>query len=163
MPKVHPRDKLLYTVDTARRAWSQKRSILEDLTDDKDLGEVVQKNLDRSYKQRYNPYLQQLHWIRNTIKYYKEKNLANGEIRRLFGVTRKQYYLLLAVAKAVQEPEAIPYLEEVTPKDFDLAEKDLDYIKWRAWPEIISPEQEGKVQKDKEDRMKNIIKDLFDL
>ena len=50
MPKVHPRDKLLYAVDTARRAWSQKRPILEDLTDDKDLGEVVQKNLDRSYK-----------------------------------------------------------------------------------------------------------------
>jgi len=163
MPKVHPRDKLLYAVDTARRAWSQKRPILEDLTDDKDLGEVVQKNLDRSYKQRYNPYLQQLHWIGNTIKHYKDKNLANGEIRRLLGITRKQYYLALAVAKAVQEPAAIPYLEEVTPKDFDLAEKDLDYVKWGAWPEIISPEQEEKVQKDKEDRMKNIIKDLFDL
>jgi hypothetical protein len=89
--------------------------------------------------------------------------MANGEIRRLLGITRKQYYLALAVAKAVQEPEAIPYLEEVTPKDFDLAEKDLDYVKWGAWPEIISPEQQEKVQKNKEDRMKNIIKDLFDL
>src|SRR3954468_16022957 len=102
MPKVHPRDKLLYAVDTARRAWSQKRRILEDLTDDKDLGEVVQKNLDRSYKQRYNLYLQQLHWIRNTIKHQKDKNMANEEIRCFPGITRKQYYLALAVAKAVQ-------------------------------------------------------------
>src|SRR4051812_40625411 len=116
MPKIYPRDKLLYTVDTARRVWNQKRPILKDLTDDKDLGEVIQKNLDHSYKQRYNSYLKQLHWIRNTIKHYKEKNQANGEIRRLLRITRKQYYLVLAVSKAVQEPDAIPYLEEVIPK-----------------------------------------------
>jgi hypothetical protein len=161
MPKVHPKDKLLYAVDAARRAWLMKRPILEELTEDKDIGEVLQINLDRSYKQRYNTYLRQLHFIGTSIKYYKDKNLANGEIRRILGITRKQYYNGLAVAKAIQEPDAIPYLEEVAPKDFDLTEKDLDYVRWGAWPEYIDPEKEELAGKAKEDRMKQLINDLF--
>jgi hypothetical protein len=162
MPKIPPRDKLLIAVDTARRAYKNKRPLLEDLSDDKDLGEVIQKNLDRSYKQRYNPYIQQLHWISNTIKHYKEKKLNNTEIRQFLGITRKQYYLALGVSKAIQEPEAIPYLEEIAPKDFDLSEKDLDYVKYGAWPEAIDPNQEEKAQKGKEE-MQAILKDLLDL
>jgi hypothetical protein len=163
MPKIPPRDKLLTAVDEARRAYRNKRPLLEDLTDDKDLGEVIQKNLDRSYKQRYNLYIQQLHWIGNTIKHYKDKDLDNTEIRRFLGITRKQYYLALEVAKAVQEPEAIPYLEEIAPKDFDLSEKDLDYVKYGAWPEIIDVNKEEQVQKGREDKMKSVLKDLLDL
>ena len=63
MPKIYPKDKLLFTIDTARRALIQGRSILEELTDDKDPAETIQKNLDYSYKQWYNNHLAQLHYI----------------------------------------------------------------------------------------------------
>ena len=51
MPKVHSKDKLLFTVDAARRALIQGRPILEELTDNKDPAETIQKNFDYSYKQ----------------------------------------------------------------------------------------------------------------
>ena len=57
MPKVHPKDKLLYAVDAARRALIQKRPIMEEFTDNKDPAEVIQKNLDYSYKQWHNNHL----------------------------------------------------------------------------------------------------------
>ena len=57
MPKIYLRDKLLYTIDVARRALIQERLILEEFIEDKDLVEVIQKNLDYSYKQWYKNYL----------------------------------------------------------------------------------------------------------
>ena len=57
MLKVHPKDKLLYAVDVARRVLIQKRPIMEEFTEDKDLAEVIQKNLKYSYKQWYNNHL----------------------------------------------------------------------------------------------------------
>src|SRR4051812_3386457 len=162
MPKVHPKDKLLYALDAARRAWITKRPILEQLTDNKDIGEVIQTNLDRSYKQRHNIFLAQLHWVGTSIKHYRDKNVPNGEIRRLLGITRKQYYSALAIAKAIREPDAIPYLEDIAPKDFDLSEKDLDYVRWGAWPEIVDPHKEELAEKAKDDKMRQLIKELFD-
>ena len=49
MPKIHPKDKLLYA-NTVRRALIQGRPILEEFTEDKDLAKVIQKNLEYSYK-----------------------------------------------------------------------------------------------------------------
>jgi hypothetical protein len=161
MPKISPKDKLLFAVDQARRAFISKRPILEDLTDDKDFGEVIAINLDRAYKHRYNPYLAQLHYIGSCIKYYKSKEVSPTDIRKCLGITRQQFYLALAIFKSIQEPDAIPYLEEVSPKDFRLTEKELDYVRYGAWPEHINPDQEAQQQKEKEDHMKALIKDLL--
>ena len=81
MPKIYPKDKLLFTIDAARRALIQGRSILEELTDDKDPTEIIQKNLDYSYKQQYNNYLMQLYYIGQLIHYYKTKEYNNTQIR----------------------------------------------------------------------------------
>ena len=89
MPKIHPRDKLLYAVDAARRALIQRRPILEELTEDKDLAEVIQKNLDYSYKQRHNNHLAQLHYIGQLIQHYKTKDYTNTQIRQLLDITRQ--------------------------------------------------------------------------
>ena len=88
MPKIHPRDKLLYAVDAARRAHIQRRPILEELTEDKDPAEVIQKNLNYSYKQRYNSHLAQLHYIGQLIAHYKTKGYNNTQIRQVLGITR---------------------------------------------------------------------------
>src|SRR4051812_33666456 len=89
MPKVHSKDKLLFAVDAARRALIQGRPILEELNEDKDPAEVIQKNLDYSYKQRYNNHLVQLHYIGQLIHYYKTKDYNNTQIRQTLGVTRQ--------------------------------------------------------------------------
>ena len=81
MLKIHPKDKLLYTVNVARRVHIQGRPILEELTEDKDLAEVIQKNLDYSYKQQYNNHLAQLHYISQLIYHYKIKEYNNTQIR----------------------------------------------------------------------------------
>ena len=161
MPKVHPKDKLLYAVDAARRALIQKRPIMEEFTDDKDPAEVIQKNLDYSYKQRHNNHLAQLHYIGQLIHHYKDKNYTNTQIRQLLGVTRQQYYSAMAIHKAIQDPEAIPYLEEVTPRDFKLSEKELDYVKYDTWSDYINLEQEAKKEKEKEDHMCQLLKELI--
>ena len=88
MPKIHPRDKLLYTVDTARRAHLQGRPILEEFTEDKDPAEVIQKNLEYSYKQWYNNHLAQLHYIGQLIHHYKTRDYNNTQIRQVLGITR---------------------------------------------------------------------------
>src|SRR6184192_2936804 len=106
MLKIHPRDKLLYAIDTARRALIQGRPILEELTEDKDLAEVIQKNLDYSYKQRYNNHLVQLHYIGQLIHHYKTKEYNNTQIRQTLGITRQQYYSALAIHKAIKDPKA---------------------------------------------------------
>jgi predicted membrane metal-binding protein len=143
MSKITKKDKLLYAVDTARKAFIQKRPILEELTEDKDMGEIIKTNLERSYQQRYNPHIAQLHWISKSIKYYKEKkNLEPSKIRQYLGITRQQYYLAQSVYKAIKNPEAIPYLENISPRDFRLTEKELDYVKYGAWPEYYDPEEE---------------------
>ena len=89
MPKVHPKDKLLFAVDAARRALIQERPILEEFTDDKDAAETIQKNLDYSYKQRYNNHLAQLHYIGELIHHYKTKEYNNTQIRQTLGVIRQ--------------------------------------------------------------------------
>ena len=81
MPKVHPKDKLLFVVNAARRALIQGRLILEELSEDKDPAEVIQKNLDYSYKQQYNNHLAQLHYISQLIYHYKIKEYNNTQIR----------------------------------------------------------------------------------
>jgi hypothetical protein len=161
MPKVSAKDKLLFAVDKARRTLVAKRPILEDLTDDRDFGEVIAINLDRAYKHRYNPYLSQLHYIGTCIKYYKSKEVSPTDIRKCLGITRQQFYLAMAINKAIQQPDAIPYLEEVSPKDFRLTEKELDFVKFGAWPKYLDPDQEAQQEKKKEDQMKLLIKDLL--
>src|SRR5207249_7054224 len=161
MNKIYPKDKLLFVVDAARRALIQERPILEELTEDKDLAEVIQKNLDYSYKQWHNNHLAQLHYIGQLIHHYKTKDYTNTQIRQLLGITRQQYYSALAIYKAIKDPEAIPYLEEVTPRDFKLSEKELDYVKYSAWPDYIDTEKEAKKEKEKEDQMRNLIKEMF--
>jgi hypothetical protein len=161
MPKVHPKDKLLYAIDAARRAHIQGRPILEELTEDKDPAEVIQKNLDYSYKQRYNSHLAQLHYIGQLIHYYKDKKYNNTQIRQTLGVTRQQYYSALAIHKAIKEPDAIPYLEEVSPRDFKLSEKELDYVRYGAWPDYIDPEKEAKKEKEQDDQMCKLLKEMF--
>src|SRR4051812_4720277 len=97
MPKTLLKDKLLLKIDKARRAHNSGESLLEPLTKDRDLGEVLQRNLDKSYKQRYNNHLAQLHYIGTCININKEKNISNGDIRRLLEVTRQQYYTAMAI------------------------------------------------------------------
>jgi hypothetical protein len=46
MPKDYPRDRFLFAVDEARKAHKNNESILIDLTDNKDLEKVIQKNLN---------------------------------------------------------------------------------------------------------------------
>jgi hypothetical protein len=161
MPKVTNKDKLLFAVDQARRAFIAKRPILEDLTDDRDFGEVISINLDRSYKQRYNPHIQQLHYIGSCIEYYKKKKLCHSDIRKCLGITRQQFYQAAAIFKAIKEPDAIPYLEEVSPREFRLSERELDYVRYGAWPEYIDQDQEAQQEKAKEEHMKGLIKDLL--
>ena len=160
MPKIHPKDKLLYAVDAARRALIQGRPILEEFTDDKDPAEVIQKNLEYSYKQRYNNHLAQLHYIGQLIHHYKTKDYNNTQIRQVLGVTRQQYYNALAIHKAIKEPDAIPYLEEISIKDFRLSEKELDYIRYGAWPDHIDPAKEAQKEKEREDQIRKLVKEL---
>src|SRR4051812_22662734 len=133
MPKTTKKDKLLYAVDASRKTFIQKRPILEELTEDKDMGEIIKTNLKQSYQQRYNPHIAQLHWISKSIKYYKEKkNLEPSKIHQCLGVTRQQYYLVQSVCKAIKNLEAILYLENISSRDFRLIEKELNYIKYGA-------------------------------
>src|SRR3954470_4561675 len=91
-------DKLLIKIDTARRAYKSDRLVLEHLTDDKELSEVLATNLARSYRQRYNHHLVQLHYIGICIKLYQEKGNMNTEVRRIFGITCKQFYSTLVTS-----------------------------------------------------------------
>ena len=152
MPKVHPKDKLLFAVDVARRALIQGRPILEEFTDDKDAAETIQKNLDYSYKQQYNNHLAQLHYIGELIHHYKTKEYNNTQIRQTLGVTRQQYYSALAIHKAIKDPNAIPYLEEIAPRDFKLSEKELDYVKYGAWPDYIDIERKPRKRRKRKIR-----------
>src|SRR5438270_1486474 len=161
MPKIHPKDKLLFAIDTARRVLIQERPILEELTEDKDAAEVIQRNLDYSYKQQYNNYLVQLHYIGQLIHHYKTQEYNNTQIRQTLDVTRQQYYSALAIHKAIKDPKAIPYLEEIAPRDFKLSEKELDYVKYGAWPDYIDIGKEAKKEQEREDHMRQLIKDLL--
>src|SRR3954470_7163001 len=89
MPKSPLPDKLLIKIDIARRAYKSGRPVLEHLSDDKELSEVLTTNLERSYRQRYNHHLAQLHYIGTCIKMYQNKDKNNTEVRRLLGITRK--------------------------------------------------------------------------
>ena len=68
MPKIYPRDKLLYAIDAVRRVHIQGRPVLEEFTEDKDPAEVIQKNLEYSYKQQYNNHLTQLYYINSLLQ-----------------------------------------------------------------------------------------------
>src|SRR3954466_7466290 len=113
MPKVIPKDKLLFAVDATRKVLRSGRPILEKYSEDKDLAEVIKKNLDYSYKQRYNNHLAQLHYTGVLIYYYKNKDYSTTQIKQTLGITRQQYYSALAIYKAIKNPDAIPYLEEI--------------------------------------------------
>src|SRR5207249_747152 len=99
--------------------------------------------------------LVQLHYISQLIHHYKAKDYTNIQTRQLLGITRQQYYSTLAIHKAIKDSEAIPYLEEVTPKDFKLLEKELDYIKYGAWPDYIDPEQEARKKEKRKNKYTN--------
>src|SRR5947209_17516889 len=121
---------MLNAIDQARRAHASGRQPLESLPEHGDIGEIIQRNLDRSYKQQYNSYMAQLHYIGICIKYYRGEGINNGTIHQILGITRNQFYTALAVSKAIQDSEVIPYLEEVPPNELQcLFEKDLDYIR----------------------------------
>ena len=163
MPKIPARDRMLNAVDQARRAHVSGRLPLELIPEHGDIGEVLQRNLDRSYKQCYNSHTAQLHYIGVCIKYYRGEGVANGTIRQILGVTRNQFYTALAVNKAIQDPDIIPYLEDVSPKELQrFSEKDLDYIRNGAWPIIIDPAQEDKRRQEQEDLMRNLLQDLLE-
>ena len=160
MPKFPLPDKLLIKIDTTRRAHKSGRPVLEHLTDDKELSEVLTTNLVRSYRQRYNHHLAQLHYIGTCIKLYQEKGNSNTEVRRIFGITRKQFYSALATSKAIKDQDVILYLEDVSPADFEkLSNRDLLYIRNGAWPE--DPITEEQMIQSKLDRTTQAAKDLF--
>src|SRR3954465_580964 len=160
MPKSPLPDKLLIKIDTARRAYKSGRLVLEHLSDDKELSEILTTNLERSYRQRYNHHLAQLHYIGTCIKMYQNKGKNNTEVRRLLGITRKQFYSALAISNAIKDRDVILYLEDVSPADFDkLTNRDVLYIRNGAWPEdLISEEQ---IIQNKLDRTAQAAKDLF--
>src|SRR3954470_3381863 len=153
-------DKLLIKINTARRAHKSGRPILEHLTDDKELSEVLATNLARSYRQRYNHHLAQLHYIGTCIKLYQEKGNSNTEVRRILGITRKQFYSALATSKAIKDRDIILYLEDVSPADFDkLSGRDLLYNRNGAGPEAQKSEE--KMHQPKLKKTAKAIKDLF--
>jgi hypothetical protein len=160
MPKTSLPNNLLIKIDTARREHKSGRSILEPLTKDKELSEVLSINLNRSYKQRYNNHLAQLHYIGTCIKLYQEKGHTNTEVRRLLGITRKQFYSASAMSKAIKDQDVIFFLEDVNPSDFDkLSNRDLLYIRNGAWPE--DPIDDNEIILAKKDRIAQAVKDLF--
>ena len=163
MPKIPARDQVLNAIDKARRAHASGRPILEPIPEHGDLGEVFQKNLDRSYKQRNNSHLSQLHYIGTCIRYYKGEGINNGSIRRTLGLTRPQYYMALAITKVIQDPEVIPYLEELSAREIGrLSEKDQDYVHYGAWPILVDPEQQDQKRKEQEEQMRNLLRDLLE-
>src|SRR3954465_12654194 len=107
MPKSPLPDKLLIKINTARRAYKSGRPVLEYLSDDKELSEVLAINLERSYKQRYNHHLAQLHYISTCIKMYQNKGKNNTEVRRLLDITRKQFYSALVTSNAIKDQDVI--------------------------------------------------------
>src|SRR3954470_18452384 len=136
-------DKLLIKIDTARRAHKSGRPILEHLTDDKEFSEVLATNLARSYKQRYNHHLAQLHYIGTCIKLYQEKGNLNTEVRRILGITCKQFYSALATSKAIKDRDVILCLENIFPVDFyKLFGYDLLYIRNGIWPKDLIMKEE---------------------
>ena len=160
MPKIPLKDKLLHKIDKARRTHNSGEPVLEPLTKDRDLGEVLQRNLDKSYKQRYNNHLAQLHYIGTCININKEKNMSNGDIRRLLGVTRQQYHTAMAINKAIKNIDVIFHLEEVMLSNFNsLSNRDLEYIRNGAWPE--KPKDEGIAIQERLDKLSKIIRDLL--
>ena len=163
MPKIPARDRMLNAVDQARRAYASGRLPLEPIPDHGDIGEVLQRNLDRSYKQRYNSYMSQLHYIGTCIKYYRGEGVDNGTIRQILGITRQQFYLALSICKAIQDPAVIPYLEDIRPREIQsLSEKDLDYVRNGAWPIIVDPVQEDKRRQEQENHMRNLLQELLE-
>src|SRR4051812_9355776 len=160
MPKSPLPDKLLIKIDTARRAYKSRRLVLERLTEDKKLSEILATNLERSYRQRYNHHLAQLHYIGTCIKMYQNKDKNNTEVRRQLGITRKQFYSALATSNAIKDQDVILYLEDVSPEDFNkLTNRDVLYIRNGVWPEDpISKEQ---IIQNKLDRTAQATKDLF--
>jgi hypothetical protein len=94
------------------------------------------------------------------IHHYKTKDYNNTQIRQVLGVTRQQYYNALFIHKAIKEPDAIPYLEEISIKDFRLSEKELDYVRYGAWPDHIDPAKEAQKEKEREDQMRKLVKEL---
>src|SRR3954464_5666020 len=160
MPKSPLPDKLLIKIDTARRAYKSGRPVLEYLSDDKELSEVLATNLERSYRQRYNHHLAQLHYIGTYIKMYQNKDKNNTEVRKLLGITKKQFYSALATSNAIKDQDVILYLEDVSPADFDkLTNCDVLYIRNGAWPE--DPISEEQIIQNKLDRTAQAAKDLF--
>src|SRR3954462_7349695 len=119
MPKSPLPDKLLIKIDTARRAYKSGRPVLEHLTDDKELSEILATNLEQSYRQRYNHHLAQLHYIGTYIKIYQNKDKNNTEVRRLLVITRKQFYSTLVISNTIKDQDMILYLEDISSADFD--------------------------------------------
>src|SRR3954467_6068330 len=160
MPKSPLPDKLLIKIDTTRRAYKSGRPVLEHLTDDKELSEVLATNLERSYRQRYNHHLTQLHYIGIYIKMYQNKGKNNTEVRRLLGITRKQFYSTLATSNAIKDQDVILYLEDVSSVDFDkLTNRDILYIRNGVWPE--DPISEEQIIQNKLDKTAQAAKNLF--
>src|SRR3954468_23724045 len=160
MPKSPLPDKLLIKIDTARRAYKSGRPILEHLSDNKELSEVLATNLERSYRQRYNHQLAQLHYIGTCIKMYQHKGKNNTEVRRIIGITRKQFYSVLVTSNAIKDQDVILYLEDVSPADFDkLTNRDVLYIRNGAWPE--DPIRKEQITQNKLNKTTQAAKDLF--
>ena len=42
-----------------------------------------------------------------------------------------------------------------------LSEKELDYVRYNTWPDYIDIEKEAKKEKEKDDQMHNLIKEMF--
>src|SRR4051812_45423518 len=160
MPKSPLPDKLLIKIDTARCTYKSGRLVLEHLSDDKELSEVLATNLERSYRQRYNHHLAQLHYIGIYIKMYQNKGKNNTKVRRLLGITRKQFYSVLVTSNIIKDQNLILYLEDVSLADFDkLTNRDVLYIRNGAWSEdSISEEQ---IIQNKLDKTVQAAKNLF--
>ena len=91
---------------------------------------------------------------------YQNKGKNNTEVRRLLGITRKQFYSALATSNAIKDQDVILYLEDVSPADFDkLTNRDVLYIRNGAWPE--DPISEEQMIQTKLDKTAQAVKDLF--
>src|SRR3954466_6395839 len=93
---------------------------------------------------------------------YQNKGKNNTEVRRLLGITRKQFYSALAISNTIKDQDIILYLEDVSPAEFDkLTNRDVLYIRNGAWPE--DPISEEQIIQNKLDKSAQAIKDLFTL
>ena len=160
--KPTKRDRVYLALHQARLAKEQGRPILETLNADSNLGEVIQTNLTRSHKQRYNLFLTQLHYAGSCIEYYKGEGMKPEEIRNHCKLTRERYFLSDSIYRVIKDPEVIPFLEDLSPKTLRrMSRAELEYVRNGVWPDVVDQAAVAQKELDQEKAMRDLIADLF--